>query len=310
MTRSVQVAPPVWDAERLEKDREKAIQTFRDERIKEPLERYLEQFEVCRDAFDELLETTVDLTRLSEHASEVLKTKPWVEALRYLSSPPVSVDDLKVIAEADSISPKALRAAPALAARIVETALSGLDRRRFPWLSEGREASEHERATAVIASAAMLAMRRVETHRRNQGKDAQEKAVQAVLKGHDFREVDRRTVSTHSDAPKPGEFCMESMLGSEKADLLVGLWDRRLLPIECKVSNSATNSIKRLNKDAAHKAVEWRRLFGEMQVVPSAVLSGVYKLRKLEEAQERGLTLFWAHSLDELLAFVDRTRAP
>ena len=43
------------------------------------------------------------------------------------------------------------------------------------------------------------------------------------------------------------------------------------MPIECKVSNSATNSIKRLNNDAAVKARIWRGEFGERQVVPSAV---------------------------------------
>ena len=44
------------------------------------------------------------------------------------------------------------------------------------------------------------------------------------------------------------------MLGTRKADVLVGLHDRRLMPIEAKVSNSFTNSIKRLNNDAAVKA--------------------------------------------------------
>jgi hypothetical protein len=42
----------------------------------------------------------------------------------------------------------------------------------------------------------------------------------------------------------------------------VGLWNPRLMPIECKVSNSATNSIKRLNNDAAVKSVQWREALG------------------------------------------------
>ena len=46
------------------------------------------------------------------------------------------------------------------------------------------------------------------------------------------------------------------------------------------------------------------------QVVPTAVLSGVYKLHNLEEAQTRGLTLFWAHALTEMLEWIDRTRQP
>ena len=50
------------------------------------------------------------------------------------------------------------------------------------------------------------------------------------------------------------------------------------MPLECKVSNSSTNSVKRLNNDAAVKAETWRQDFGTVPIVPAAVLSGVYKL--------------------------------
>lgn len=63
------------------------------------------------------------------------------------------------------------------------------------------------------------------------------------------------------------------------------------MAIECKVSNSSTNSVKRLNNDAAIKAETWRSAFGHLQVVPAAVLGGVYKIHNLEDAQERGLSL-------------------
>ncbi|MEO8648322.1 MAG: XamI family restriction endonuclease [Acidobacteriota bacterium] len=57
------------------------------------------------------------------------------------------------------------------------------------------------------------------------------------------------------------------------------------MPIECKVSNSATNSVKRLNNDAAAKAETWIKDFGEMVVVPVAVLGGVYKRRNCVSAK-------------------------
>jgi len=303
------VSPPFWDGERLETDRQKAITAFREERIREPLEKYLEAFEIYRDAFDELLETTIDLTRLFENAVQVLTDEKLAEALRYLPGPPISLDDLKVVAEAPSIAPKTLKADPELARRIVDTVMMGLDRRRFPWVSEQREATEQERASAVLASAAMIASRRVETDRRNESKTAQEQRVRDTLISHGFIEIPTRHAYTLAEAPSPGQFCMESQLGSRKADLLVGLWDRRILPIECKVSNSATNSIKRLNNDAAVKAETWRKDFGTVQVVPTAMLSGVYKLKNLEDAQRRGLTIFWAHSLQELTTWIDQTKA-
>jgi hypothetical protein len=80
------------------------------------------------------------------------------------------------------------------------------------------------------------------------------------------------------------------------------------MPIECKVSNSSTNSVKRLNNDAAVKAGIWLDELGSRQIVPVAVLSGVFKVHNLEQAQERNLTLFWAHKLDDMRSFIQATR--
>ena len=66
--------------------------------------------------------------------------------------------------------------------------------------------------------------------------------------------------------------------------------------------------MKRLSNDAAVKAEIWKNDFGKLQVVPAAVLSGVYKLHNLQEAQERGLALFWAHDLAALTAWIETAR--
>lgn len=302
------VAPPHWDDERLEADRTKAIETFREERLTEPLEAYLDVFESYRDAFDDLLETTVDLTQISENAVEVLTDERFLEAVRYLAAPPLSTDDLVTLAEAPSLARKVIKADPKLAQRIIATVLDGLDRRRFPWVTEGREATEQERASAVLASTALLATQRVNTDRRSKAKTAQELLVCEHLKNAKFKQVLPRPAHALTAAPKPGEFCGESLLGDRKADLVVGLWDGRVMPIECKVSNSATNSIKRLNNDAAVKAGYWRKSFGDTQVVPVAVVSGVFNLLNLCQAQEAGLTLFWAHDLDQLTDWIRKTK--
>lgn len=79
------------------------------------------------------------------------------------------------------------------------------------------------------------------------------------------------------------------------------------MAIECKVSNSSTNSVKRLNNDAAAKATVWLSEFGHLQIVPVAVLSGVYNLNNLEAAQRQGLALIWAHELPRLGEWIDST---
>lgn len=300
--------PPTWTAEQLEADRLHSRQLFREERMREPLEEYLDRFEDARDAFETLLETTVDLTQLSEKAVEIVTNVELLVALRYLPGPPVSADDLKVLAET-SIAPKQLKSNPALALKIVETIMLGLDRRRFPWLvpSEHRPATEEERSSAILASAALLATRRVETVRRNLGKLNQEQKVKETLREAHFEEVKIKKIEHLSKSPPAGRFCGETLLGSRKADIVVGLWDLRTMAIECKVSNSAVNSIKRLNNDAEAKARTWRQNFGE-QIVPVAVLSGVYDLTSLQRAQENGVFLFWSHDIEKLHEWIETTK--
>jgi Flp pilus assembly protein TadG len=195
-----------------------------------------------------------------------------------------------------------------MAQRVVETVLMALDRRRFPWINEGREPEEAEREAAVLASAALLASQRTSTSRRSESKKAQEKAVADALVDAEFEEVPPTPIATLIDAPGKGQFCGETQFGTRKADFVVGLWDGRKMPVECKVSNSSTNSVKRLNNDAAVKAKKWIQEFGTAQTVPAAVLSGVFKAHNLKSAQEDGLALFWAYKLEALLAWIESTR--
>lgn len=298
--------PPPWTPEELEAELTRATEIFRQRRMAEPLEEYLDAFDRYQGVLEELLESTVDLTADADTLVGVVSEPELLEAFRYLSGPPISEDDLKVLANA-VLTPSRLQGNQAMARRVAEVVINGLDPRRFPWVVGQREPTEAERSAAVLASAALLATRRLETTRRNDEKQRQEDTVKRALRDAGLQEVEPRRIPVTDRAPRPGQFCGESLLGERKADIVVGLWDGRTLPIECKVSNSATNSIKRLNNDAAAKAEYWRAQFGAAQVVPTAVLSGVYKLHNLTAAQARGLTLFWAHDLPQLIAWIQDT---
>lgn len=300
-------ATPRWSEDEMDAARRVAIDLFRRTRVEEPLEDYLEQFDAWLGKAEELLELTVDLTDTKTEDLTILTDEQMFYVFRYLPGPPTSLDDLKTLV-GSNISRKYLRHDPELRAEVVQLIMDSLDRRRFPWVSEGREPTEAERKAATIATAALLAMRRVGTNRRTISKTQQEDVVRAALKAHNFKEVQARKIHTLADAPGRGEFCGESEFGSRKADFVVRLWDDRVMAIECKVSNSALNSIKRLNNDAAVKAVKWLEEFGHRQVVPSAVLSGVYDLTHLMAAQRAGLTIFWAHDLTPMLNWIESTK--
>ena len=300
--------PRQWTAKELARDRELAISYFREARRNEPLEIYGGFFETYQGFMEELLELTVDLTHLDEAIVDLMADEDKQYIVRYLSGPPVSADDLKTMLGTTSLAGSKFAAEPELATRLVTFIRDWHDRRRFPWLSEEWEPGEDDRRTAIIATAAMIAMQKTQTARRSDGSTAQEMRVVDILESAGMTLVPARTITTLQDAPAPGEFCRESMYGGRKADIVIGLWDKRTMPIECKVSNSAVNSIKRLNNDAAVKAGVWLKAFGTHQVVPAAVLEGVYNLKNLQSAQSRDLSLFWAHDLSKLVEFVSSTK--
>lgn len=101
------VRPPVWSDEQLESDSVRALMDFRRGRMQEPLEIYLEAFHSVVETVEVLLEATNDLAGLQVNAAEVLSDPGLLEAARYISGPPVSADDLKVLADA-SLAPSPL----------------------------------------------------------------------------------------------------------------------------------------------------------------------------------------------------------
>jgi hypothetical protein len=230
------------------------------------------------------------------------------EALRYLAGPPISEDDLQVIADVDSLAPGILKRNPVALRKVFGVIERVIDPHRFPWVAGGEAPTAQQREAALLASSVLLAAQRIATERRTDGKDGQETKVKDYLRTLGFREVPAATINTIVRGPQAMEFCAECQFGERKADVVVRLHDTRLMALECKVSNSATNSVKRLNNDAAVKAEYWLGVFGTSQVVPAAVLSGVFKVMNLEQAQARGLALLWSHDLDKLGTFIAAAR--
>lgn len=300
------ISPPRWSNDEFVVECNKSIEQFIESRRAEPLEVYLELFDEYRRVVEDVLEETVDLTQFEDAALAILSDPRKSEVFRYMAAPPVSKDDLKTLMRTRSLAPKRLVADPELLARLVAFIRDWHDRQRFPWVSGEFEATEQDRNAAIISTTALLASRALEAIRRKEGKK-QEMTVAAQLRRTGFKEMPARRILTLNNAPESGEFCPESMVGTRKADFVIGLYDGRKLLLECKVSNSVVNSIKRVKNDAAVKAEVWRNDFGNTQIIPAAVLGGVFDPRHLEDAQQRGLTLFWAHDLQVLADWLHST---
>lgn len=288
-----------------------ATRTFRNERLNEPLDLYNQFFDQFASIFVRLIDALPNIAKNPVDAGligDLLDGRNEQKAFRYLTAPPISADDLVTVADS-TLTASRLRVEPVEAARIRDTVLTILDPHRFPWVADNRRPTKEERHTAVIASAALAAASEVGTHRRNTSKQAQEQAVKDLLTSIGFTQVAVREIPMLTAAPNPGEFCGETRLAGTRADVVVRLRDNRVMAIECKVSNSAVNSYKRLVHDTGGKAATWYRALGEAQVVPAAVLSGVYNPTNCEDVQDnKRVSLFWQHRLKDLADFVKRAK--
>lgn len=298
---------PQWDSDRLNHDRLAAAERFRDERMQTPLGEYLRAFETHEDNVKRLLEKSADLRQLRERAAEIVSDHGLLEALSAVTGPPISLQDLKTLAGVRRLSSSVVGVDPAPARRVVETVLNGLDPKRFPWIRERREPTDVERHTATQSSSAVLATLQVTAVRHTESRSRQEEEVHDALLGLGLRGIPARTVATTADSPRPGEFCRESLFAGRRVDFLIGLWDERLMALECCLSSSPLDSSRHLRHGLGVKAAHWSDAYGP-RLVAVVVLSGVFRLRDLATVQDSGIGLFWSHGFSELINWIDKTR--
>lgn len=306
------ILPPKWTAEQLTADATTARENFRHERLDEPLELYSQHFTAFSALFADLVDRIPELQSPQLNAeviADLMGDNDRRRAFCYLTAPPISEDDLKTLAEV-SLAAATLRRNPEQATRLRDIVFRILDPHRFPWVIEGRDPLPEERAAAIVASAALVAARKVETFRRNDAKDRQENKVKELLRGLGFEEIHKRAIPNAATAPARGQFMGETPLAGAKADVVATLHDGRIMAIECKVSNSAVNSYKRIVHDTGGKATIWYREIGRANMIASAVLSGVFSSANCLSVQnDKEVSLFWDFRLDDLRSFIEAVRA-
>ena len=227
---------------------------------------------------------------------------------RYLAGPPISQDVFDVLAGTAIAKRKRLDVNLAQqAAALLETVL---DKTRFRWLFEVplRPPTATEREVAIAWTAGLKTSQEVATELRTESSMRQEQAVANILDSVGFVRRGGKHITFIDDLER-GSYRRETLVAGTKCDIPIRLHDGRLLLIECKVSNTGINSVKRLNQECGGKAAKWRATFGQSAVC-TAVLGGVYRLVNLRDAQSADkLALFWEHDLTPLAQFLDKARS-
>lgn len=257
--------PRLWTREELARDSARSIEAFVASWKSKGASAYRGYFAEAVEASQRLLESTEDLHALDSDHLDV-RDLYVREVARYLAGPPLSEDDLRIIAGVRNLW------TPNNAEKVNAVIRSVLDAERFPWLEERRRPNPIERREAIRWTARLLAAQKAGTARRSEPSKRQEKTVADRLLAPPLElvRVPARAIWSIRDIDA-GRFCGQSEVGGSRADLTIGLRDR-IRAIECKVSNSEVNSYKRLNHEVGDKAARWKLAFGD-QVIPAAVLA-------------------------------------
>jgi hypothetical protein len=310
---AVSAGYPYWTEAELEQLSADARARFVERYRGEVRASFAEAEKECANEVRELLEATDYLRDLGKDPDFFIARRDLLRAARYATSPVISDDKLKIIGEAEGP---------------VATIAEFLDRERFPWLAGDRtpSADEPDVVIAVKMTAKLMAEQRLGTKLRNTLSAAQERLVRETLAeaGLDYVEpsiIRERlrdlgddpsiglTPRNYQEALRRGEFTREIRVAGAKCDVPSRLPNGDLLPVECKVSNTEVNSVKRLNRETGGKHERWRSAFGA-ELHTAAVLGGVFRLVNLTAAQDDGILVFFDHDLAAVKRFLDAGAKP
>jgi hypothetical protein len=302
--------PRLWTHEELQEQAQIALERFVDRRRAEPGSRYVSHIQAHRRAIVRLFKALAGIDPNKPDPAAVRKIvldDELFDALRYVSGPPLSEDDLGVLVTRNiaGISKTQLKKSDELPVDVLKLICSLADPYRFPWVSSGRTPSARELREAVQTTMTLHATQSLQTERRSYGKDV-ERGLETRLIELDFKKVrtpNKGEITAPIHYPAYPNFYGECTVHGRKVDLFIALPTGRMVALEAKDSNSAVNSVKRLNNDTAAKAKHLAAEAGKI-IINVALLSGVFKIDKLESAQDSGLYLVWSHAMDGFIDWI------
>lgn len=261
--------------------------------------------ECLRDATEEVA-AAVDATKnLAVISTALLQSGRYSRALRFLLGPPLSQDQFALACpEWTKASEKSGKKLDPAAAASVQKAF---ERWRDPLRTESL-VGEAERAKAIYSTAILIAQTEFATKKRMRLARSQEQSAIEILVKLGFSpvelgKVDQPVVLREKEFAKAIQFATADG-SSHEVDIAVGLKGKRILALECKVSNDKTNSIKRIN-DVLKKADAWKKQWGKF-VVTGGLLQGVFGENEPRRLIEADVVIFWSHRLDLFEEWIEK----
>lgn len=227
---------------------------------------------------------------------------------RHLLAPPKSQDQFKLLCHTwpKSSEKMARPMKPDIASDVAAVLYQWMDKDIAPWLPLNRPPTDVERELLIERVISFIAPKQTETEKRNRLSLAQESAVVDLLKGLGWKQLPSATLDTRAAVP-PKHFMHKTKFATatttaQEVDIACGLSGSYVAAMECKVTNDATNSVKRIN-DVLKKANAWKAHWGSF-VETAALLQGVIKPDDVQRLSDEGVMVFWSHDLDEFSTWV------
>lgn len=234
---------------------------------------------------------------------------------RHIAAPPVSQDQFALMCPAwrkgteKPVEPgRKKRAMPRPQAEAAAAAFM-LRRSRplTPWIDSCRQPLKREVLRLLWSVAPSIANQQLVTLQRTKAANAQESAVTALLSAKGWTRMPSSQLDTRASLPAKHYMhktrYATGTASPQEVDIAIGLGKTVVLAMECKVSNDATNSVKRIN-DVLKKASAWKEHWGNF-VKTAALLQGVIAPKEIERLLDADVEVFWSHDLASFSDWID-----
>ena len=264
---------------------------------------------VCRSVRREILKSLIETNYFRDLHGSLIRTGRHLLVLRQLFAPPISQDQLKLILP--SYPKGAEKAASRLSNAAANEFAAAFMERRDPgltaWLGTHANPTRRQIRKLLHTLTPMISSQIFNTVRRNQMSGDQENAVESLLTEKGWVGAASVTISNTADLP-PKHFmrntrCKSSKTATKEVDVACGVSASLIMAMECKVSNDATNSVKRVS-DVMDKTKAWKEQWGGF-IQTAALLQGVIAFKDVARLLDSGVLVFWSHDMQPLSDWLD-----
>ncbi|MGY4397202.1 hypothetical protein ACVWZA_002393 [Sphingomonas sp. UYAg733] len=270
----------------------------------------LEWRQVTRSVRREIIRTLLETNYLRDVYGVLTTSGRHILVLRHLFAPPISQDQLKLVAPLypKQAEKKKSKLSKAAAQQFADAFYARRDHYLTPWLDTNHNPTRSQVKRIIDTLTPMISSQIFNTVRRNRMSDEQELALENLLISKGWSKLPSVTLESPSDLRSLHYMrktkCRSSKTATKEVDIACGITPKLILAMECKVSNDGTNSVKRVN-DVMDKVKSWNDTWATF-IQTAALLQGVVLYKDVARMLNGGVKVFWSHDLSELSDWLDK----